>query len=434
VLANADPDAALEDARARYAARHPASRRVHEAALRSLPGGNTRTGIFFDPFPIAWARGEGACLWDEDGHRCTDFLGEASAGIFGHSHPVIRAAVLAQLDRGWNFGGHTAMEAELAGLLTARFPSLEQVRLCNSGTEANMMAVQAARVATGRPAILGFAGCYHGGLLSFTARRNPLNMPLETVVAPYNDADAAARLIDARAADLAAVIVEPMIGGNGCIPADPAFLAMLRERTAHHGIVLIFDEVMTSRLAPGGLQQRLGIAPDMTTLGKYIGGGFTVGAFGGRTALMQGFDPRGPAPLQHSGTYNNNVFTLAAGIAGLGTIYTPEAAVALNARGDALRDRLNAVCREADVALQITGIGSMLAFHPVRGPVHTPADAARADPRLRALLFHDLLEQGLYMMPKRCFMALSLPLDEPAFVALEDALREFVAARRSLLA
>jgi len=426
MLANADADEALAEAKRRYADSHPASRRVHEAAARSLPGGNTRTGIFFDPFPVAWASGQGARLWDEDG--------EATAGIFGHSDTVIRAAVEAQLDRGWNLGGHTALEGQLADLLTARFKNLERVRLCNSGTEANTFAIQTARIMTGRPAVLGFSGCYHGGLLSFTAADNPLNVPFETVVATYNDADATAALIDTHAERLAAVIVEPMIGGGGCIPADPEFLRMLRERTAAHGIVLIFDEVMTSRLAPGGLQEKLGIVPDLTSLGKYIGGGFTVGAFGGRADLMERYDPRQAVPLQHSGTYNNNVFTLAAGIAGLGQVYTPAAAVGLNARGDALRERLNAVCRAADVALQVTGIGSMLGFHTRREKVRSPADAAQADARLRNLLFYDLLEQGIYMMPRRCFMALSLPLTEADCSALEAALEEFVASRRSLLA
>ncbi|MCI0753795.1 aspartate aminotransferase family protein [Teichococcus vastitatis] len=433
MLANTDAAAALEEAQALYAAAHPQSRRVHEAALSSLPGGNTRTGIFFDPFPVAWARGEGATLWDEDGHRRIDFLGEATAGIYGHSHPVIRAAIEAQLDRGWNFGGHTAMEGELAALLCARFPSLERVRLCNSGSEANTFAVQTARVVTGRPAVLGFAGCYHGGFLTFTARDNPLNVPFETVVAPYNDAEATRRLIDAHADRLAAVIVEPMIGGGGCIPAERDFLLMLRERTAQHGIVLIFDEVMTSRLSPGGLQARHGITPDLTALGKYIGGGLTAGAFGGRAELMQGFDPRQAVPLQHSGTYNNNVFTLAAGIAGLGQVYTPEAALALNARGDALRGRLNARCREAGAALQVTGLGSMLAFHARRGEIRSPADAAEGDATLRALLFYDLLERGIYTMPKRGFMALSLPLTEDDHDALDAALQDFLQARRSLL-
>lgn len=240
-------------------------------------------------------------------------------------------------------------------------------------------------------------------------------------------------MIDADAERLAAVIVEPMIGGGGCIPGDPAFLHMLREWTAHHGIVLIFDEVMTSRLAPGGMQERLGITPDLTFLGKYIGGGFNAGAFGGRADLMEGYEPRCEVLLQHSGTYNNNVFTMAGGCAGLGEVYTPDAAISLNARGDQLRERLNAICDRADATLQVTGIGSMLSFHLCRGPVRTPADTARGDGRLRALLFHDMLEQGFYMMPKRCFMALSLPLTDADFAGLTSALEEGVVQSRVTL-
>ena len=432
-LANAEIGEALEDAKQRFAAAHPRSRAVHERALRHLPGGNTRTGVFSEPFPVAWARGDGAYLWDEDGHRVVDFLGEATAGIYGHNHPAIKRAIETQLAQGWSFGGHTALEGELAGLLASRFPSLEKLRFCNSGTEANMFAMQTARVMTGRSSVLGFAGCYHGGLLTFTATDNPLNVPIPTVIAPYNDMERTAALLDAHADELACVIVEPMLGGNGCIAADVAFLQMLRDRTERHGIVLIFDEVMTSRLAPGGLQGRYGITPDLTSLGKYICGGMTAGAFGGRADLMERYDPRGAVPLQHSGTYNNNVFSLRAGIAGLGEVYTPDAATALNARGDRLRERLNAICQRADAALQVTGIGSMLAFHARRGPIRSPADAAQGDAKVRELLFYDLLAHGIYTMPRRGFMALSLPLGEAEFDQLAGAIEEFLSARASLL-
>ena len=218
-----------------YARRNPKSRAVHEAALKSLPGGNTRTGIFFEPFPVAWVRGEGAKLWDEDGHGYTDFVSEATAGIYGHSHPEIRKAIEARVQLGWNLGGHTALEGKLAEILIERFPSLERVRFVNSGTEANMFNVQLARVVTGRPGVLGFQGCYHGGFLTFTAKTNPLNVPFETVVGTYNDVEGTAALIDAHADRLAAVIVEPLVGGGGCIPASLDFLRMLRERTERHG-------------------------------------------------------------------------------------------------------------------------------------------------------------------------------------------------------
>jgi glutamate-1-semialdehyde 2,1-aminomutase len=433
VAPNTEIAQALDEAKALYAKANPNSSALYQKALPMMPGGNTRSGIYFDPFPLMFRRGEGARLWDEDGHSYVDFLGEATAGIYGHSHEVIRAAIDDRLALGWNYGGHTALEAKLAELLVGRFPSVERVRFVNSGTEANMFNVQLARVVTGRPAVMGFQGCYPGGFLTFQAATNPINVPYETVVAPYNDIDATAALIDANAERLACVIIEPMIGGGGCIPASVAFLQMLRERTTKHGIALIFDEVMTSRLSPGGLQLKHGITPDLTSLGKYIGGGFPAGAFGGKAEWLDRFDPRRGDALPHSGTYNNNVFTLACGIAGLSKAYTPAAAIALNARGDAFRARLNAICVKADVALQFTGIGSMLAPHALRGDITSPGDAAKGSAKIRELLFFDLLAQGIFMMPKRDLIALSLPLTDKDFDYFAGAVEEFVSARRSLL-
>ncbi len=433
VAPNTDIAQALDDAKAAYAKGNPNSGALYQKALPMMPGGNTRTGVFFDPFPLMFRRGEGARLWDEDGHSYIDFLGEATAGIYGHNHSTIRAAIDDRLALGWNLSGATASEAVLAGIVVDRFPSIERVRFVNSGTEANMFNVQLARIVTGRPAVLGFLGCYHGGLLTFTAQSNPLNVPFETVIAPYNDIEATAAAIDANADKLAAVILEPMIGGGGCIPASVEFLAMLREQTKRHGIALIFDEVMTSRLSPGGLQGKYEITPDLTSLGKYIGGGFSAGAFGGKAEWMDRFDPRRGDALPHSGTYNNNVFTMAAGIAGLSKVYTKEAAIALNARGDAFRDRLNAICTKADVALQFTGIGSMLAPHAMRGPITSPQVAATGNAKLRELLFFDLVAHGIFMMPKRCLIALSLPLTDRDFDTFANAVEEFVHSRRSLL-
>ena len=188
-----------------------------------------------------------------------------------------------------------------------------------------------------------FDGGYHGAVFGFAGGGSPINAPFDYVLAPYNDMAATRALIERHAADLALVILEPMMGGGGCIAAEPAFLAMLREATTKVGALLILDEVMTSRLAPGGLQRCVAIKPDLTTLGKYIGGGMSFGAFGGRGDIMDLFDPRRPDALPHAGTFNNNVLTMTAGLAGLTEVYTPEAARALNARGDALRERLNAL-------------------------------------------------------------------------------------------
>jgi glutamate-1-semialdehyde 2,1-aminomutase len=286
-------DAALDEARRDYVAANPASLAQHQRAHAALPGGNTRTVLYYEPFPVAFVRGEGARLWDLDGHGYTDFLGEFSAGIAGHSHPAIRRAVVEALDNGISLGGHTTIENRFAEAVRARFPAMEKLRFTNSGTEANLMALSAAVATTGRRRVMAFAGGYHGGVFVFSAGAN-VNVPFDWVVAPYNDTEATLALLEANAGDLAAVIVEPMLGGGGCLPAEPGFLHALREATERHGILLILDEVMTSRLAPGGLQSEYGVRPDLVTLGKYVGGGMSFGAFGGRPDVMARFDPADP--------------------------------------------------------------------------------------------------------------------------------------------
>src|SRR5208283_5322818 len=363
---NIDIGAALAEAEEHYQARNPKSLAQHREACAVMPGGNTRSAIHVDPFPLTMVRGEGARLWDLDAHEYVDYLSEFTAGIFGHSHPAIRRAIEAALEGGLNFGAHNATEARFAAAICARFPSIELVRFTNSGTEANLMAVGAARAITGRPKILVFNGGYHGGVFYFRGHGSRLNAPFDFLLGRYNDLEAVEALVRPHRADLAAILVEPMQGTTGCVPAERSFLAGLRALASETGALLIFDEVMTSRLAPGGLQEAHGILPDLTTLGKYVGGGMSFGAFGGRADLMGHFDPRRPDAYQHAGTFNNNVLTMNAGLVGLTEIYTPDAAVALNARGDAVRQRLNALCVAADAPVQFTGIGSMLAVHTMR--------------------------------------------------------------------
>ncbi|MCH7943256.1 MAG: aminotransferase class III-fold pyridoxal phosphate-dependent enzyme, partial [Proteobacteria bacterium] len=333
-------DTALADAERRYGEANPNSRESYQAACRALPGGNTRSGLYYAPFPLTLAGGEGARVWDVDGHEYTDFVGELTAGIYGHSHPVITAAIKGALDAGIVLGGHNTVEARLAEALCARIPSLEQVRFCNSGTEATLFTLSALRLLSGRAKVMVFEGAYHGGALNFAHRGESLNVPFPFLMATYNDTEGAGALIEEHAADLAAVIVEPMIGANGCIPGTRAFLTGLRQATTRHGVHLVFDEVMTSRLAPGGLQEVHGVIPDMTTLGKYLGGGLPFGAFGGRRDLMERFDPRRADAIHHSGTFNNNILTLSAGLAGLTEVFTADACRALNAAGEGFRLRL----------------------------------------------------------------------------------------------
>jgi glutamate-1-semialdehyde 2,1-aminomutase len=424
---------ALAAAKAAYVAANPESRARFEAAALVMPGGNTRTVLFYDPFPLCIARGDGARLWDVDGHAYIDFLGEFTAGIFGHSHPEIRAAIDTALDAGINLSGHNRLEAELAAIVCERFPSIERVRFTNSGTEANLLALAAAIAHTERRKILVFKGAYHGGVLSFGEKPAPVNVPHDFVMAPYNDLAGTRALIDAHGAELAAILVEPMLGAGGCIPAEPTFLAGLRDAATRHGVVLIFDEVMTSRLSPGGRQLELGIVPDMTTLGKYIGGGSSFGAFGGKAAIMQRFDPRRPDALSHAGTFNNNVVSMAAGIAGMTKALTPAACRALNGRGTALRDALNALFRRHGAGLQATGLGSVMNLHATDRPIRGPDDLAAADPHAKDLVFFDLIARGFYIA-RRGLMSLSLPIGDAETAGLIAAMEDILATRGALLA
>ena len=432
-LRNSSIASALEEARQVYARRRPESLALHQRAAEVMPGGNTRSVLFHGPYPLAVASGEGCRIHDADGHTYVNMIGEYTAGLFGHSHPAIRAAVLRALDMGVNLTGHNRLEARLARLVCDRFPAVERVRFTNSGTEANLLAVATATIATGRRRILAMEGGYHGGLMTYGGGGSPVNVPHQVVLCPYNDAEAAARLVRQHAADLAAIILEPMLGSGGCIPAEPAFLHALRDLAAETGALLILDEVMTSRLAPGGLGAELGLQPDLITLGKYVGGGMSFGAFGGRADLMAVFDPRRPDAVPHAGTFNNNTVTMSAGIAALGEIYTPEAAIALNARGDRLREALRAEIGRRGLPVQVTGRGSMMCFHFRDRPPRNAAEAAVADKALGELLFLDLLERGFYIA-RRGMVALSLMVGEAECEGFVQAVGDVLDARAPLMA
>ncbi len=420
-----DPSAQLADAVRAYVERNPTSQRLHEERARFMPGGNTRSVIHVDPFPLTIVRGEGARVVDADGHEYLDFLGEFTAGLYGHSHPVIVQAIRDALADGIVLGAPNLYEGRLAQAVCGRFPSVELVRFCNSGTEANLLAISLARFATAKPAVLVFEGGYHGGVFSFKDGGAPINAPFPYVVGRYNDAEEAARLVAEHAHELAAVLVEPLQGSGGVIPGEPEFLRALRDATAEHGVLLVFDEVMTSRLALGGLQGALGIRPDLTTLGKYVGGGLACGAFGGRRDLMERFDTSRPDALAHAGTFNNAVLTMAAGLAGLTQVYTDEECRRLNALGDRLRDRLNGFAAEQGLEFCATGRGSMVGLHFTRGPVLRTADSPAA-PELRTLLHLRMLERG-YSYARRGFVALSLPLGEADVDAFASAAQELLA-------
>jgi len=420
---------ALTQARRRYAEANPGSRAAFESACADMPGGNTRTVLFHQPFPLRMQRGSGARLWDVDGHEYIDFLGDFTAGLFGHSDPVIAEAMRRALDGGLALSGHNTLEARLAQGICARFPSIDLIRFTNSGTEANLLALALAVAATGRRRILVFDGAYHGSLLAFAQGGAVTNVPHDWIVGTYNDQGGADALLDRYGPELAAVLVEPMLGSGGCVPGDPQFLRLLRRRTIECGALLVFDEVMTSRLAPGGRQAELGIPADLTTLGKYFGGGASFGAFGGRAELMSAFDPRRPDALAHAGTFNNNVLTMSAGLAAL-QVLSPAAMSELNTRGDRLRTCLNDLA--TGLPMTFTGLGSLMTVHFTGKPVRNAADVAAADQGLQELFYFDLLNAGVYLA-RRGMSALSLPLGDAECDAMVLAVAEFIHRRQALL-
>ncbi len=423
-------DSALDEAVSRYTEKNPKSHVQHELAAKSLPGGNTRTVLFVDPFPITLVKGEGAHVISLDGDRYVDFLGEYTAGLFGHSDPIIRKAIDRALDSGMSRGGHSSLEATFGDIICQRFPSIERVRFTNSGTEANLMAISTARAITGRQKIMVFDGAYHGGVFMF-ASENPINAPFDFVRVPYNDTNKAVETAAKYANDLAAIVVEPMLGAGGCIAAKRSFLAALREASDKHGALLIFDEVMTSRLSSGGMQEVHNILPDLTSLGKYIGGGMSFGAFGGRADIMSRFDPHEPNAFAHAGTFNNNVLTMSAGIAAMSEVYTPEVADELNAKGEALRARLNKLATDADVSMQFTGYGSMMTVHMSREKLVRPQASVKGE-QLTKLFYFDLINDGVWIA-RRGMITVSLPIGEAETEKLEASVGEFISSRKTLL-
>jgi glutamate-1-semialdehyde 2,1-aminomutase len=294
------------------------------------------------------------------------------------------------------------------------------------------MALSTARAVTGRRKIIAMREGYHGGVLTFAHGGSPLNLPFPFVFADYNDSDGIVALIRQHAEDLAAVILEPMMGGGGCIPASREFLLAVRQATREAGSLLIFDEVMTSRLDYRGLHGAHGIYPDLVSLGKYLGGGASFGAFGGRSDLMDRFDPARPEAFSHGGTFNNNVLSMAGGLAGFTEVLTEEASRAINERGERMRAALQAAMNRHGVAGVVLGRGSLMNIHFVQGPVTTPAPLGQADPRILTLYHVEMLLRGQHVTP-RGMLALSLPFGEREADGFVAAFDDFLSTHRTLL-
>ncbi|QDP21417.1 aspartate aminotransferase family protein [Bradyrhizobium cosmicum] len=435
-----------------YPESHPQSRELYARALNSLPGGNTRTTVFMKPFPIYAARGSGCRIWDVDGNEYIDCINNFTSLIHGHAHPTLIEAATKQLALGSAFGMPTESEVDLAELLVGRLPSVEQVRFANSGTEAVMMALKAARAYTGRPKIAKCEGAYHGSYdyaevsLDPTpsawggnapvsvayAKGTPQNVLADVVTIPFNDLEAAVSLIREHGPELACVLVDPMPNRAGLVPADRAYLEALREVTREVGALLIFDEVITFRLGYHGAQGLWGIDPDLTTLGKIIGGGFPVGAIAGGKQFMSVFDPSpGKPALPHGGTFSANPVTMRAGLAAM-ELLDKAAFARLDTIGQAVRDGIDAAFRKTGVPGGTVGLGSLLKIHFTDRRIrdYRSAYLTEAEAKRQAVFNAGLLNRGIFAA-NYGLMALSLPMadaDIDAIVAAAGASLQEVAA------
>lgn len=405
-------DDELARLRADYAEQRPASRALHEAARVHLPGGNTRTQVHVDPFPFYVATAEGCWIEDVDGHRYRDLVNNYTSLVHGHGHVDVMRAIVERTSRGLAYGAPAEGELLLARELCGRMPSLEQVRFTNSGTEAVLYAVRTARIATGRDNIVKIEGSYHGGAESVQVTVRSLGGSAEAIaepgvpralaatvaVVPVTDADSMAGAVRRAAADAAAVVVEPVLGGTTMVALPREVLAAVVAGARDAGALVIFDEVMTFRLGYAGMQGVHGLTPDLTALGKIIGGGLPAGAFGGRAELMEIWDPRRSRTRYAAGTFNANPVTMAAGLAAMRAL-SPDAIARINGSGDALRDDANARARDSGVPLVATGYGSVLQFHEGGEPPRSHRDAAGRERHHVRCLFFQLLQRGVFVTP-----------------------------------
>ncbi len=425
-----------------YRKRTPRSAALHAQAKRVMPGGETRTSTFFAPYPVVIAEASGVYVQDVDGNRSLDFMNNATTLIHGHAFPPVMEAARSQIERGTAWGALNEHQIALAALLCDRVATLDQVRFTNSGTEATMMAIRAARAFTGRDIILKVEGGYHGTHDTVSVSISPVpdqagsgsvptgipaspGVPTHnvegTVIVPFNDAAALEQRIQEHPGNIAAVIVEPLLASHGMVTATPDYLQAVRAITASHDIPLILDEVQTFRLDSGGAQALYEIQPDLTAFAKIIGGGFPVGAFGGRADIMQQYNPGAADPIDHGGTFNGNPVTMAAGYAAMQHLTSAKIAD-INALGDQLRTGLQEVLAEQGIQGRIEGRGSLLGVHltPVEA-IHNYRHTRTFPTPLKHTLFLTCLNRGL-LMSTGCNLNTSTAMSS---VEIDQAIRIF---------
>jgi len=397
--------------------KHDKSLELFEAALSLMPGGvNSPVRAFkaVGGHPIFIDRASGCLMYDADGNEYIDYVLSWGPMIAGHTHPAVTEALKEAVSRGTSFGAPTALEIELTRMVRDAFPSMELVRLVNSGTEATMSAIRLARAHTGRDKILKFEGCYHGHADSLLVKAGsgvatlgvpdspgvPADFAKNTLTAPFNNFEAVKMIMENNGSDIACIIIEPVPGNMGVIPSADGFLRMLREITTQYGTLLIFDEVMSGfRVAYGGAQELYGITPDLTCLGKIIGGGLPVGAYGGRKEIMEKIAPSGP--VYQAGTLSGNPLAMTAGIETLKILSQPGTYERLNRLSEQLSQGFSDAAKSAGATVYNTGVGSMVCTFFTEGPVTDYESAKKSDTVAFGKFFLAMLEEGIYLAPSQ---------------------------------
>lgn len=402
--------------------KHELSRSLYTEALKLIPGGvNSPVRAFraVEGEPLFIQRAKGSKLYDVDGNEYIDYVCTWGASILGHAHSALSHAISDQLRNGISFGAPHPLEIKMAKAILSAYPSIHKVRMCNSGTEATMSCIRLARGFTGRDIIIKFEGCYHGhvdsllvkagsGALTFGQPDSagiPASLAQLTITLPFNDQEAVKHVIEKHRHEIAAIILEPIPANAGLYLPKGGYLECLRKITKENGILLIFDEVMTGfRVAPGGAQQIYNIQPDLTALGKIIGGGLPVGAFGGASEIMECLAPTGP--VYQAGTLSGNPLALAAGIANIEQLTQhptrgPNPYEVLEEKGKTLERELKQLAKTSKVPIQIQRIGSMFCIYFTSQEVHNLADAKTANIKQFARFFHEMLQRGIYMAPSQ---------------------------------
>ena len=442
----------LDDQNIQYVNRTKNSYRKHNLATKVMPGGNTRTTQWMEPYPFFAENAEGMYINDIDGNHYLDFMLNATTLILGHAHPDIVKTLTQQIQDGTVYSVPTDGQSKLADILVERVPSFEKVRFTNSGTEATMMAIMAARSFTKKTKIAKFEGGYHGThdhvSVSVYPKKEDLNTEThpgvpeysyqpksileDVIVLPYNDIEKSKELIGKYKDDLSCIIMEPIISNFGYLPLDLEFIKFIREITEELGIVLIFDEIQSFRVSSGGAQESFGITPDMTTLGKIIGGGLPVGAFGGKDEIMELFDPTSSNyDIAQAGTFNGNPLTMEAGVTVMENL-TSNNFQKMNHLGDSLRSKLSSVFNEINLDVQVTGYGSLFGINFNGNKIKDYRSFLNNNSDMTKILFSYLRNKGILLQLKNAG-ALNILMTEKEIDYLVDSTREISSEMKDTL-